>query len=159
MSFEIQESTPEATRNEADRVRTEGRRATMSINGGTKKLELNPRIREVLDKEGYLYWGRDIPGELENLEDLGYRYVTNREAYGDARHGELDDRVKVFGGIKDKQGNPMYQYLMLQPWDWREEDLKVIRDHNDNLDKRITREGADIKHGYGFKVKYGRDKS
>lgn len=158
MSFELDETKTNATRGEADRVRSEGRRSTMSINGGNKKLTLDPRIVEVLNKDGYLYWGRDLPGELEGLEDLGYKYVTNREAYGDSRHGELEERVKVYGGIKDKEGNPMYQYLMIQAWEYRNEDLKIIADYNDQKDKAITSEGSNIKHGYGFKVKYGNQK-
>jgi len=150
--------TKEVVRTVADRIATEGRRARREINGTIKHLALDQRIIDELGQKGHLYWANDNDTKLplSMLEDLGYRYVTNREAFGEAATNDPDGKVKVRYGVADTKGTPQDIYLMSQPWEFYNEDRKQIEQANNMLDKKIHEEGKTGEIGYGHSIKYNR---
>ena len=154
--FEVVE---EATRTTADRIRKEGRRSRREFNGTTMHLALDPRVVEELSQEGHLcFVNDDLKGSLTNLEDIGYRFVTNGEAYGDRQDLNKNDRVKIRYGTADKKGTPQDIYLMLQPWEFYNEDQKAMEEANNMVDKQIQDGGKEVDGNYGRAVKYEHNK-
>lgn len=140
------------TRNAAERLT---RRAKRSINGGTQHFYLDPQVVEDLSKEGHLAWlNDDLKGSLLKAQDLGYRFVTNREAYGPREDLKPEDRAHVRHGIADKQGNPQDIYLMLQPWPFYKEDKQILEDHVEAYDKLVRGVDPAVERSYGRRTDY-----
>lgn len=153
--FELADA-PEVTRTTAERMGKEGRRARREFNGTTKHFYLDPRVVKELSQEGHLAWlNDDLRGGLLRAEDLGYRYVLNREAYGDRKDLDPDAKAMVRYGTADKEGRPQDIYLMLQPWVYYNEDVQIREDANKAVDEHIMR-GADddVQQSYGKRINY-----
>ena len=147
--------TEEATRSSADRISKETRRSRREFNGTTRHLALDARVVEDLAKEGHLcFINDDLKGSLQYYQDIGYRFVTNGEAYGDRDELSAADRVKIRYGTADEKGTPQDIYLMLQPWEFYNEDLKQINEANREVDRQIVDSGNDVSGGYGRSVTY-----
>jgi len=150
------EDAPKATRTTAERISKESRRARREFNGTTKHFYLDPRVVEELSKEGHMAWlNDDLKGGLLRAEDLGYRYITNREAYGERNDLDPEAKAKVRYGTADKEGTPQDIYLMLQPWEFYNEDVQIREDANKAVDEQIQR-GADddVSTSYGKRIAY-----
>ncbi len=143
----------EAVRTSADRISTEGRRMRREFNGTTQHFQLDPRVLEELGQRGHLCWcNDDLKGHLLYLEQIGYTYVTNREAYGDRTDMEPDARATVRYGVADDKNAPQDIYLMIQPWKYYNEDMEQQNKLNSAVDKKIVSEGKDVEKGYDHKV-------
>lgn len=147
----------EAVRTTADRINKETRRSRREFNGTTRHLTLDPRIVEELSQEGHLcFVNDDRRGHLTYLEDIGYRFVTNREAYGEREGLKPDNRVVVRYGTADDKGTPQDIYLMLQPWKFYNEDQEVLAAATSEIDHQIEEGGKEVQRGYGRTVQYER---
>jgi len=157
IKFAVEEEKAPAVRTAADRISTQRRRSRREINGTIKHLGLDPAIVAELSQQGHLAWlNADDPHKpLSMYEDLGYRYVTNSEAYGERDGLNPDARAVVRYGTCDKDNNPQDIYLMLQPWQFHDEDQAVLNEANGKLDKLVKNAGKDQSGGYGLEVKYG----
>ncbi len=145
----------EAVRTSADRISKETRRSRREINGTVRHLALDERIVAELSQEGHLcFVNDDCKGHLKHLEDIGYKYVTNGEAYGLREGLESSDRVKIRFGTADKDGTPQDIYLMLQPWEFYNEDMQEIDKMNSAMDSNIRDGGKDVDKHYGRKIEY-----
>lgn len=153
--IEVLDDERGAVRTTADRISREGRRARREFNGTNRHLALDPRVIEDLSKSGHLCWCNDDgKGHLANLESIGYRFVTIAEAYGEREGLDPNDRVKVRYGTCDEKGSPQDIYLMLQPWEFYNEDMEQLAEASNMVDDNIRQEGKDIERGYGHSVKY-----
>jgi len=149
------DKTTQAVRTSAERISTEARRQRRDINGTTKHLHLDPRIVEELKKEGHLCWvNDDLKGHLHYLEEIGYRYVTNREAYGDRKDLDPEGKVVVRYGTADDKNNPQDIYLMVQPWMFYEEDMASLDASNNKLDRLIETGENDVTKSTGRTIEY-----
>lgn len=151
--FEVQE---DAVRTTADRISKRQRRMRKEFNGMSRHLNLDPEIVKELKKEGHLVWANDdLKGHLLYLEDIGYRYVTNREAYGERSDKNPDDKAMVRYGVADEKNTPQDIYLMVQPWEFYYEDQAAAELQNDLMDRKIeTGEDEELKLSTGRKVQY-----
>lgn len=157
--FQIEEEQQGTTiRTSAERIAGETRRSRREFNGTVLHLQLDTRVVEELSQKGHLCWvNDDLKGSMRMYEQIGYRYITNREAYGAREDLEPEDRVCVRFGTADKDNHPQDIYLMIQPWAFYEEDQAEIQKANDKIDKQIV-EGDNISpvKGEQRKVKYER---
>jgi hypothetical protein len=150
----------EAVRTSADRVAKEGRRMRREFNGTTQHLVIDPRIVEDLQKEGHLAWiNDDLKGHIEYMRDIGYRHITNSEAYGERTDLEPDAKVKVRFGTANEKGDAQDIYLMLQPWDFYNEDQKAMDEQNGKLDQLISNGENDVDKSTGRTVQYATNKN
>lgn len=157
--FQVEEEAV-AVRSSADRLTREARRARRTFNGTEQHFALDPRIAEELDREGHTCWvNDDLKGHLAYLERVGYRFVTNREAYGEREGLSPEARACVRYGTADDKGTPQDVYLMLQPWEFYREDQEAINEMNDSRDQQIRVGEADVQKGYGRQLEYKTNKT
>jgi hypothetical protein len=143
----------EAVRSSADRISNETRRMRREFNGTTQHFQLDPRVVVELSQRGHLCWcNDDLKGHLRYLEQIGYTYVTNREAYGDRTDMEPEARATVRYGVADDKNTPQDTYLMIQPWEFYEEDMKQLDLQNSAVDKKIVSEGKEVEKSYDHRV-------
>jgi len=160
--FTVEDEVTEvaAVRTTADRISTEGRRCRREFNGTTQHLGLDPRVVAELSQEGHLCWcNDDQKGNLQYLESIGYRFITNREAYGERDNMSPDDRAKVRYGTCDDKGTAQDIYLMSQPWDFYNEDQEAMANQQAGMDKTIMAGGKEIDKHYGRKIEYQTNQS
>ncbi len=82
----------------------------------------------------HLYWCNDAGGQLEQAQAGGYEFVTPREI-GETRDGS---QVKRLVGT-NKDGSPLYAYLLKIKQEWHEEDKKQLAAIDDQFEKAIKR--------------------
>jgi len=143
----------DAVRTSADRISTESRRSRREFNGTVQHFALDPRVIEELNTKGHpAFVNDDGKGRLRRMEDIGYRYVTNREAYGDRKDLNPEDKVVIRYGTRDYEGTPQDIYLMIQPWEFWKEDQKAFDKANSKVDQLIQETGKEVERSIGHKV-------
>lgn len=154
--FELkEEQIPVAVRTEADRISTETRRSRRDFGGGTRHFVLDQRVIDELSQRGHLCWiNDDGKGHLQEMEDVGYQYVLNREAYGNREELPAEDRVKIRHGTRDDKGNPQDTYLMVQSWKFYNEDQEALNEETKKVDQQIMKQGDEVGNQYGKKIEY-----
>lgn len=101
-----------------------------------KRIPFNvPRSKLSVDVEieGYhLRWINDEPGRIFQAEQAGYQFVEPKEV------GRTDEgtRVQVLAGDQ-KNGSPLFAYLMKIPLEFYFEDQKTASEQLDEIDRSI----------------------
>lgn len=94
-----------------------------------------PRSKLSVDQEieGYhLRWINDTPGRIYQAEQAGYSFVEPKEV-GSSAEG---NRLSQFVGDQ-KNGSPLFAYLMKIPTEWYLEDQETASAHLDEIDRAI----------------------
>lgn len=93
------------------------------------------KLGVTLEVPGYhLYWCNDAGGNLEQAQAGGYEFVTPREI-GETRDGS---QVKRLVGT-NKDGSPLYAFLLKIKQEWHEEDQGKLAEIDDQFEKAIKR--------------------
>lgn len=108
------------------------------------------------------YWHKDANGRLQQAEQAGYTYVTNKEGYqiGDGStdsNNNIGSKVTI---VADKSTGVL-AYLMMKRKDWYEEDLAEKQKKPNMIDEAIHNvKGVGSENIYGdVKVENSRYKS
>ena len=80
----------------------------------------------------HLYWCNDAGGKIEQAQAGGYEFVTPKEI-GETRDGS---QVKRLVGT-NKDGSPLYAYLLKIKQEWHEEDKSKLAEVDDQFEKAI----------------------
>lgn len=101
-------TTPKTEDVFAKRSRTES--------GKRLKMSLSPELQRELDKKGLTpRWVLDRPGRIQELMDLGYRFLSAKEVEQNQVNGQ-EQRDGAFyidaAGFNNRTGEPLRQYLM-----------------------------------------------
>jgi hypothetical protein len=101
----------------AKRARTEA--------GKRLKLSLSPELEKELNKKGLTpRWVLDRPGRIQELMDLGYRFLSAKEVEQNKVNGQ-EQRDGAFyidaAGFHTRTGEPLRQYLMAIKTEFYEE--------------------------------------
>lgn len=81
----------------------------------------------------YMRWINDTPGQIARAQESGFEFVHPEEVGRDSK--EENRVVELVGTNKD--GSPMFGYLMKIKQEWHDEDRQVITDHLDKIDAAI----------------------
>lgn len=113
------------------------RRKRGVFNGTEGKLKVNGTI------PGYhLHILNDDGTRIKDAQDNGYEFVAPQEIDSVTenvvnRNGDLgDSRIRFLVGT-NKEGHPMYGYLMKIKLEWYEEDQVALQSKNDKIDTAI----------------------
>ena len=110
---------PPKTEENADKPKRE-RRARAPLGGMRMRLEVEKR-------EGYhRHWFNDEPGRVDAAWNNDYEYVMTEDG----------EKKKELVGT-DRNGKPLYAYLMEKPEDWHQEDQQAKQARIDAIDRQI----------------------
>jgi hypothetical protein len=125
-----------------------------------KKLDPHPDLKARLDADDKVsYWFNDVDhgSRIQAAQDAGYEFVTAEgyEKLGDANEKqEKGKKIKKLVGA-NKDGSPMYAFLMAIKRKWYEEDQAKKARENDRVDEAILGGNTPGVQGHGVKSSYG----
>jgi len=141
------------------RARTE-RKERVPFGVPRKKLDLHQDLQKRLDADDKVpYWFNDSDhgGRINAASEGGYEFVTadGYEKLGDANEQqEKGKKIKKLVGT-NKDGSPMYAYLMAIKRKWYEEDQAKKAEQNDMVDEAILGGNTPGVQSHGVKESYG----
>lgn len=134
-------STPQVTSQAASQAASQATQQVRAECDRPKRTQRVPfgvpqtKLGVTLEVPGHhLYWCNDTGGQLEQAQAGGYEFVTPREI-GETRDGS---QVKRLVGT-NKDGSPLYAYLLKIKQEWHEEDKKQLAAIDDQFEKAIKR--------------------
>lgn len=134
-------STPQVTSQAASQAASQATQQVRAECDRPKRTQRVPfgvpqtKLGVTLEVPGHhLYWCNDVGGQLEQAQAGGYEFVTPREI-GETRDGS---QVKRLVGT-NKDGSPLYAYLLKIKQEWHEEDKKQLAAIDDQFEKAIKR--------------------
>lgn len=134
-------STPQVTSQAASQAASQATQQIRAECDRPKRTQRVPfgvpqtKLGVTLEVPGHhLYWCNDAGGQLEQAQAGGYEFVTPREI-GETRDGS---QVKRLVGT-NKDGSPLYAYLLKIKQEWHEEDKKQLAAIDDQFEKAIKR--------------------
>lgn len=134
-------STPQVTSQAASQAASQATQQVRAECDRPKRTQRVPfgvpqtKLGVTLEVPGHhLYWCNDAGGQLEQAQAGGYEFVTPREI-GETRDGS---QVKRLVGT-NKDGSPLYAYLLKIKQEWHEEDKKQLAAIDDQFEKAIKR--------------------
>lgn len=112
----------------------------------TSKLSIGTPI------EGYhLRWINDEPGRIAKALEGDYVFAEPSEV---GRESREDNKVKELVGV-NKDGSPMYAYLMKLPMEFYLEDKALKEEHDDKIEEAIRGGKIEARSGDGRYVPEG----
>ena len=121
------------------RARTEDRRKRTPFGVPRLKMTLDSATQAKLAAEGKVArWINDKDNRIREAQDGDYEFITSEGATtGDAEKVEETDRkIRKIAG-KNKDGSPMYTYLMAIPEEYYREDQEAKEEINKKVDEAI----------------------
>jgi hypothetical protein len=142
---EVNPARQRASRLDTTKIRRR-RRSNGNLNRMTQyKLDCIPE--EALDLKNYVYrWVNDEAGRLRaatRMDDYDFVQTHELEGGGFDTEGQTDsestDRVRMLAGT-DKQGHPVYTYLVRKPRAFHEADYEeIVEAREDMMEGRVKR--------------------
>jgi hypothetical protein len=141
-----QEVAPQVEKEQPAPVQVAPRKKRQPFGVARSKLGVNKTI-----SGQHLRWVNDEPGRVQQALDGDYSFVTPEEV---GREASPDNKVKVLAGVQ-KNGDPMYAYLMKIPEEYYLEDKEYSVKQLDAIDDAIRGGRLDKSVGDGRYVPEG----
>lgn len=136
----------------SERVRKRG-----TFNGTSQKLAVN--VSKLTEQGFHTHIVNDMDNRIPELLDRGYEFVLSHEIDGistnvTSRNTDIGDKVRFLVGTQ-KNGEPLFGYLLKIKSEWYAEDMAELQSRNDMIDDSIRRGKANIPNTNEFYAKAG----
>lgn len=108
------------TEQSEEKPRRRRRRERQPLGGMRMRLAVEER------KGFHQHWFNDEPGRVQDAHNNDYDHVLDENG---------EKRRELVG--TDRNGKPLYAYLMEKPEDWYQEDQQLKQAHVDEIDRQI----------------------
>lgn len=128
----------------ADMVRADRRRRKSGTLNRMAQFKLDIFDKDQLDLENYVYrWVNDEDNRMRIAYGEDYDFVATdkiKNFNAELTDSESTERVRMLTG-RDKNGNPVYSYLMQKPRDWFEADQEERVQFREDMMKGVVYNG------------------